>query len=91
MGLTPILLVLLHLPVHDWYYMESTARALYPHFQYYSVYWFTTGTTCSLLQGHHSHTASTTPIIGSQLLLRGVYCKVIIPIVPVLLHLLVHD
>jgi hypothetical protein len=91
MGLAPILPVLLRLLVHDWYYVEFTAWASLPYFQYYSVYWFTTGTTWSLLHGPHSHTSSTTPSTGSPLVLRGVYCMGLAPILPVLFHLLVHD
>jgi hypothetical protein len=37
-GLAPILPVLLRLLVHDWYYVEFTARASLPYCQYYSVY-----------------------------------------------------
>jgi hypothetical protein len=51
MGLASIPSVLLRLLVYDWYYVEFTARALFPYFYYYSVYWFTTGTACILLQG----------------------------------------
>jgi hypothetical protein len=42
-GLAPILPVLLHLLVHDWYYVEFTAYVSLPYIQYYSIYWFTTG------------------------------------------------
>jgi hypothetical protein len=45
MGLVPILPVLLHLLVYDWYYVEFTEEALFSYFMYYSIYWFTTGTT----------------------------------------------
>jgi hypothetical protein len=48
-GITLTLSLLLRLPVHDWYYVEITAWASLPYFQYYSVYWFMTGTTWSLL------------------------------------------
>jgi hypothetical protein len=65
-GLALILPVLLHLLVHDWYYMEFTAWA-------------------------RSYTYSTTPFIGSQLVLHAVYCKDIASILLVLLHLLIHD
>jgi hypothetical protein len=51
MGLAPILPVLLLLLVHDWYYVEFTAWGSLWYFQYYSVYWFTTSTTCNLLKG----------------------------------------
>jgi hypothetical protein len=61
MGLAPILPLQLRLLVHDWYYMKFTAWASLPYFQYYSIYWFTTGTTSSLLHRHSSHTCSTTP------------------------------
>jgi hypothetical protein len=91
MGLAPILSVLLSLLVHDWYYIEFTAWASLLYFQHYSVYWFTTGTTWSFLHGPHSHTSSTTPSTGSRLILRRVYCMGLAPILPVLLHLLVHD
>jgi hypothetical protein len=91
MGLTPILPVLLHLLVNDWYYVEFTAWALLPYCQYYSVYWFTTGTTWSLMHECRSHTSSTTLFTGSQLVLHGVYCMGMALILPVLLHLLVHD
>jgi hypothetical protein len=60
MGIAPILPVLLLLLVNDWYYVEFTVWASLPYLQYYSVYWFTTGTTCSLLQGYRSHATSTT-------------------------------
>jgi hypothetical protein len=80
MGLALILRVLLRLVVHDWYYVELTAWALLPYFQYYSVYWFMTGTTCSLLQGLCSYISSTTPSTGSRLLLRGVYWRGLAPI-----------
>jgi hypothetical protein len=43
-----------------------------------------------LLKGHHSHTPSTTPSIGSRLVLRGVYYMDLAPILPVPLRLLVH-
>jgi hypothetical protein len=72
MGHAPILPILLCLLVHDWYYVEFTAWASLPYFQYYSIYWLMTGTTWSLLHGHYSHTASTTPSTGSRLVLRGV-------------------
>jgi hypothetical protein len=49
------------------------------------------GTTCSLLQGHRSHTASTAQFTGSRLVLRVVSCKGFIPTLPVLLRLLVYD
>jgi hypothetical protein len=49
------------------------------------------GTTCSLLQGHHSFTANTTQFTGSRLVLHVAYYKGIIPILLVLLRLLVHD
>jgi hypothetical protein len=61
MGLAPILPLQLRLLVHDWYYMKFTAWASLPYFQYYSIYWFTTGTTSSLLHRHSSHTSNTTP------------------------------
>jgi hypothetical protein len=38
MGIAPILPILLHLLVHDWYCVEFTAWALLPYFQYYSIY-----------------------------------------------------
>jgi hypothetical protein len=91
MGLAPILLVLLRLLVHHWYYVEFTTWALLPYSQYYSVYWFTTSTTLSLLHGHCSHTASNTLFTDSRLVLRGVYCMGLSPILLVLLHLLVHN
>jgi hypothetical protein len=50
MGLAPILIVLLRLLVHDWYYVKFTAWALLPYFQYNSVYWFTTGITCKFAE-----------------------------------------
>jgi hypothetical protein len=63
----PILPVLLHLLVHDGHYVEFTEWASLPHFQYYSVHWFTTSTTCSLMQWPRSHTSSTTPFTSSRL------------------------
>jgi hypothetical protein len=63
----------LPLLVHDWYYVEFTAWASLTYSQYYSICWFTTGITCSLLQGYRSHTTSTTPFTGSRLVLRGDY------------------
>jgi hypothetical protein len=56
-----------------------------------SVYWFSTGTTLSLLYGACSHTFSTTPSTGFRLVLHRVYCMGLTPILPVLLHLLVFD
>jgi hypothetical protein len=70
MGLAPILPVLLRLLVHDSYYVEFTVWASLLYSQYYSVYWFTTSTTSSLLHGSCSYTPSTTPSIGSPLVLR---------------------
>jgi hypothetical protein len=90
MGLAPILPVLLRLLVYDWYYMEFTAWAMLPYLQYYSFYWFTTGTAWSLLHGPHSHTSSTSLSTGLRLVLRGVYCMGLTPVPPVLLHLLVY-
>jgi hypothetical protein len=72
-------------------YVEFTAWALLPYFQYYSVYWFMTGTTSSLLHGPCSHTFCTTPSIGSRLVLCRVYYVSLAPIHPLLLRLLVHD
>jgi hypothetical protein len=60
-----------------------------PNFQYYSVYWFTTGTTWSLLHGHCSQTSSTTLFTGSWLVLHGVYWRGLAPILPVTPRLLV--
>jgi hypothetical protein len=81
-SLAPILPVLLCLLVHDWYYIEFTAWALFPYFQYYSVYWFTTCTTSSLLHGPCSHAFSTTSSTGSQLVWCRVYCMGLTPILP---------
>jgi hypothetical protein len=53
--------------------------------------WFMTGTTWSFLQRHCSHTSKTTPSTGSRLVLHGVYCMDLAPILPLLLRLLVHD
>jgi hypothetical protein len=64
-GLAPILPVLLHLLVPDWYYIEFTAWTSLLYCQSYSVYWLMTGTTWSLLHGPRSHTSSTTPYTGS--------------------------
>jgi hypothetical protein len=58
MGLAPILPVLLRLLVYDWYYMELTAWASLLYLQYYSIYWFTIGTTWSLMHGHRSDISS---------------------------------
>jgi hypothetical protein len=91
MGIAPVLPVLLRLPVNDWFYVEFTAWASLPYFQYYSVYWFTTGTTRSLLQGHRSHTASTTPFTGLRLVLHVVYCMGFDPTLPVMARLQVLD
>jgi hypothetical protein len=91
MGLAPILPVLLRLLVHDWYYNKFTAWALPPYSKSYSVYWFMTGTTLSLLHEPCSHTPSTTPPTDLRLVLHGVYSTSLAPILPVLLRLLVHD
>jgi hypothetical protein len=91
MGLVPILAVLLRLLVHDKCYVEFTTWALPPYSPYYSSYWFTTGTTTSLLHGPCPHTPSTTPSTGSRLVLQQVYCMGLAPILQVLLRLLVHD
>jgi hypothetical protein len=91
MALAHILTLLLCLLVHDSYYMEFTAWALLPYFQYYSVYWFMTGTTLSLLHGPCSRTSSTIPSTGSKLVLHGVYYMGLAPILPLLLRLLVHE
>jgi hypothetical protein len=37
MGPAPIVPLLLRLLVHDWYYVELTALAFLPYFQYYTV------------------------------------------------------
>jgi hypothetical protein len=71
--------------------MQFTKGVSPQYFQYYSVYWFMTGTTWSLLHGPRSHTSSTTLSIGPLLVLRGVYCMGLAPILLVLLRLLVHD
>jgi hypothetical protein len=91
MGFAPILPVLLHLLIHDCYYIKFTAWTSLPYFQYYSVYWFMAGTTSSLLLRPRSHNSSTTPSTGSRLVLHRVCCKGLATIVPLLLHLLVHD
>jgi hypothetical protein len=91
MSVAPILPVLLCLLVHNWYYMEFIAWAWLSYFQYYSIYWFTTGTTWSLLHGPRCDTVNTTPSTGLRLVLHRVYCMDLAPILPVLLCLLVHD
>jgi hypothetical protein len=87
MGLSPILPVLLCLTDHDYYYVEFTVWDLLPYFHYYPVYWFMTGTSWSLLHGHCSHTSSTSLSTGSHLVLHGVYCIGIAPILPILVRL----
>jgi hypothetical protein len=69
MGLAHILPVLLYLLVHDWYYVQFTARLSLPYYQYYSVYWFTTSTTWRLLKGLRSHASSNGQSTSSQLIL----------------------
>jgi hypothetical protein len=85
-----ILPVLLRLLVYDLYYVEFTAWAFLLYFQYYSIFWFTSSTTWSLLHGHRSQTSSTTLFTGSRQVLHGVWCMGIAPKLPVLLYLLVH-
>jgi hypothetical protein len=65
--------------------------ALLLYFQYYSIYWFMTSTTWSLLHELCSHTSNTTPFTGLRLVLCGVYCMGFAPILLVLLRLLVYD
>jgi hypothetical protein len=64
-----ILLVLLHLLIHDWYYVEFTARDSLPYCQYYSVYWFMTSTTWSLLHGLRSHASRNDQLTSYRLVL----------------------
>jgi hypothetical protein len=68
MGFAPILLVLLRLLVYDCYYIEFTAWASLPYFQYNSVYWFTTGIRASLLKGSRSHRSSNAQVTSFWLI-----------------------
>jgi hypothetical protein len=69
MGIAPKLAALLCLLVHDKYYMEFDAWASLLNCQYYSIYWFTTGTTWSLLNGHRSQTSSNARTTSFRLVL----------------------
>jgi hypothetical protein len=53
--------------------------------------WFTTGTMLILMHGPRSYTSSTTPSTTSSLLLHGIYCTSLAPILSLLLRLLIHD
>jgi hypothetical protein len=78
MGLAPILSVLLHLLVHDWYYVELLhgltpillvlLRLLVQDWYYVEF----TAWACS-------HSPSTTPSTSSRLVLHGVYCMGSLP------------
>jgi hypothetical protein len=72
-GIAPTLLILLPLLVYDWYYVEFAKGVMLSYFQYYSVYWFMTSTTCNIPKWSRPNIFSTTPFTGSRLVLRAVY------------------